>query len=37
MFHPAVATYNLNKLDILKEDFKILKNELNNFSNNLEK
>jgi len=27
MFHPAVATYNMNKLDILKKDFDILKEE----------
>lgn len=29
MFHPAVATYNINKIDILKKDFETLKSELN--------
>ncbi len=28
LYHPAVATYDPNKLDMLKEDFKIVKNEI---------
>jgi hypothetical protein len=25
MYHPAVATYNPNKIDVLMQDFEILK------------
>jgi len=37
LYHPAVATYNSNMLETLKKDFKILKNELNNFNSNFDK
>ena len=34
LYHPAVATYNINMLKILKEDFKILKTEYIKDENN---
>ena len=31
LYHPAVVTYNMNMLEILKKDFEILKNENSNY------